>query len=84
MNEHAARGNIVFFSSHLIDVVENVCDHIAIIRKGQILCSKSISEIRESGIPLESFYMQMIDGNTQPPVSVKEAEAQTAPEELAV
>lgn len=76
MKEHASRGNIVFFSSHLIDVVENVCDYIAIIRKGQILCSKSMAEIRDSGIPLESFYMQMIDGNTQPPVSVKDAEKQ--------
>ena len=73
MKEHAARGNIVFFSSHIIDVVENICDRIAIIRKGQILCTKTIAEIKESGIPLEQFYMSMIDGNTQAPVSVKEA-----------
>lgn len=75
MKEHAARGNLVFFSSHIIDVVENICDKIAIIRKGQILCTKSVAEIKESGIPLETFYMNMIDGNTQPPVSVKEVEA---------
>ena len=75
MKEHAARGNLVFFSSHLIDVVENVCDRIAIIRKGQILCTKSMAEIRASGVPLEQLYMEMIDGNTQAPVSVKEAEA---------
>jgi len=74
MKEHAAKGNIVFFSSHLIDVVENVCDHVAIIRKGQILCTKSIAEIKESGIPLERFYMEMIDGNTQDPVPVKAAD----------
>ena len=74
MKEHAAKGNIVFFSSHIIDVVENICDRIAIIRKGQILCSKTVAEIKESGTPLEKFYMDMIDGNTQPPVSVKEAE----------
>ncbi len=73
MKEHAARGNIVFFSSHIIDVVENICDRIAIIRKGQILCTKTIAEIKESGIPLEQFYMGMIDGNTQSPVSIKEA-----------
>ena len=73
MKEHAARGNIVFFSSHIIDVVENICDRIAIIRKGQILCTKTITEIKESGIPLEQFYMGMLDGNTQSPVSVKEA-----------
>ena len=77
MKEHASRGNIVFFSSHIIDVVENICDRIAIIRKGQILCTKSIAEIKESGIPLEQFYMGMIDGNTQSPVSVKEAAAHT-------
>ncbi len=75
MKEHAARGNLVFFSSHIIDVVENICDRIAIIRKGQILCTKTVAEIKESGIPLEKFYMSMIDGNTQPPVTVKEAEA---------
>ena len=75
MKEHASRGNIVFFSSHIIDVVERICDRIAIIRKGQILCVKSIAEIEASGIPLEEFYMSMIDGNTQAPVSVKEAEA---------
>jgi len=77
MKEHASRGNIVFFSSHIIDVVENICDRIAIIRKGQILCTKTVAEIKESGIALENFYMDMIDGNTQAPVSVKEAESKT-------
>ena len=78
MKEHASRGNIVFFSSHIIDVVENICDRIAIIRKGQILCTKTVAEIKASGVPLEQFYMGMIDGNTQSPVSVKEAEAAPA------
>jgi ABC-type multidrug transport system ATPase subunit len=73
MKEHASRGNIVFFSSHIIDVVENICDKIAIIRKGQILTSKTIAEIKEMGMPLEHFYMSTIDGNTQAPVSLKEA-----------
>ncbi len=72
MKEHAARGNIVFFSSHIIDVVENICDRIAIIRKGQILCTKTVAEIKASGVPLEQFYMGMIDGNTQSPISVQE------------
>ena len=36
MKEHAAKGNIVFFSSHIIDVVEKLCTRIAIIKKGEI------------------------------------------------
>ncbi len=70
MKEHAKRGNIVFFSSHIIDVVENICDRIAIIRKGRILCTKSIEEIEASGIKLEDFYMSTIDGNTQDAIPV--------------
>ncbi len=73
MKQHAQEGNIVFFSSHIIDVVERICDRIAIIRKGQILCTKTVAEIKESGTPLEEFYIKMIDGNTAAPVSVKEA-----------
>ena len=75
MKEHAAKGNIVFFSSHIIDVVENICHKIAIIRKGQILACKTVAEIKETGVALEDYYMNMIDGNTQSPVTVKEAEA---------
>ena len=74
MKEHAAKGNIVFFSSHIIDVVENICDKIAIIRKGQILTCKTVAEVKATGVPLEQFYMNMIDGNTQSPVTVKETE----------
>ena len=73
MKEHAAKGNIVFFSSHIIDVVENICDKIAIIRKGQILTCKTVAEIKATGVPLETYYMNMIDGNTQSPVTLKEA-----------
>jgi ABC-2 type transport system ATP-binding protein len=36
MKAHAKAGNIVFFSSHIIDVVESLCDKIAIIKKGNI------------------------------------------------
>ena len=61
MKEHAKKGNIVFFSSHIIDVVEKICDRIAIIKKGNILVTKSLKEIEESGETLEKFYMDTID-----------------------
>ncbi len=60
MKKHAKEGNIVFFSSHIIDVVERICDRIAIIRKGNILCVRDVKELEEEGIQLEDFYMEMI------------------------
>lgn len=61
MKQHAAEGNIVFFSSHIIDVVEKICDRIGIIKKGQIQCVKTIKEIEKSGTTLEKFYMKIIN-----------------------
>jgi len=60
MRRHAEAGNMVFFSSHIIDVVERICNRIAIIKKGRILCVRTIAEIEEV-CPLEEFYMKMIN-----------------------
>ncbi len=61
MKEHVQKGNIVFFSSHIIDVVEKICDKIAIIKKGEIQCVKTLEEIEKSGTTLEKFYMDIIN-----------------------
>ena len=65
MKEHAANGNIVFFSSHIIDVVEKICDRIAIIKKGKIRAVISVKELEEKGIELEQFYLDTIYGEEQ-------------------
>ena len=73
MKEHARKGNIVFFSSHIIDVVERICDKIAIIRKGQIQCVRDVHELEANGENLEGFYMQVINGHEVKPISVEGA-----------
>ena len=73
MKEHARKGNIVFFSSHIIDVVERICDKIAIIRKGQIQCVRDVHEMEADGENLEEFYMQVINGHEVKPISVEGA-----------
>ena len=37
MKEHAKNGNAVFFSTHILDVAEKLCDRVAIIKKGKIV-----------------------------------------------
>ncbi len=61
MKQHAAEGNIVFFSSHIIDVVERICDRITIIKKGQVLVTKDVVDIKKE-CPLEEYYLKMING----------------------
>ncbi len=63
MKEHAAKGNIVFFSSHIIDVVERICDRITIIKKGKILVTKDVKDIESEGL-LEDYYLKTIGGES--------------------
>lgn len=58
MRQHADEGNIVFFSSHVIEVVEKVCDRIAIISGGKLCEVASVEEIQKSGRSLEEVYLQ--------------------------
>lgn len=62
MKEHAKAGNIVFFSSHIIDVVEKICDRIAVIKKGHILACASVADI-EKKTTLEDFYLKTIEAD---------------------
>ena len=64
MIEHAKKGNIVFFSSHIIDVVEKLCTDIAIIKKGQIIYQASMEQVeKDHPEGLEAFYLDMIHDN---------------------
>lgn len=60
MIEHAKKGNIVFFSSHIIDIVEKLCDRIAIIKKGHILCVRNTADVEKEHGSLETYYLDMI------------------------
>lgn len=60
MREHAARGNIVFFSSHVIEVVEKICTKICIISHGELQCEYSLKELKEKGISLEELYLKYV------------------------
>jgi len=62
MKKHAAKGNIVFFSSHLIDIVEKLCDRVAVIKKGHIEIISDVKSIEPKYDSLEDFYMQTING----------------------
>ncbi|NLC41947.1 MAG: ABC transporter ATP-binding protein [Erysipelothrix sp.] len=47
MREHADSGKTVFFSTHVLEVAEKLCDKIAIINHGQILYVGTLVELKE-------------------------------------
>ena len=60
MREHANKGNIVFFSSHVLDVVEKVCDKVGIIDDGNLVMTSSVDDVRRSKNPsLEELFIKI-------------------------
>ena len=55
MRERCNRGNTVFFSTHILEVAEKLCDRIAIINKGKIIALGTMEELRRYGEEKESL-----------------------------
>ena len=69
MRKHAEEGNTVFFSSHILDVVENLCDRVCIIKKGELKGIYDLKQLKKDNQSLEELFMSVIydeeDGNVQ-------------------
>lgn len=62
MREHADSGNTVFFSTHVLEVAEKVCDKVAVIGSGSILYAGSIADLKKSGSEsLEKMFLEMTE-----------------------
>lgn len=58
MREHCAAGGSIFFSTHVLDVAEKLCDKVAIIRAGKLLVSGSMDEVRGNS-SLEEVFLEL-------------------------
>nr|WP_245247375.1 MULTISPECIES: ABC transporter ATP-binding protein [unclassified Paenibacillus] len=62
MREHADSGKTVFFSTHVLEVAEKLCDRVAIINKGVVLFCGTFKEMQErfqSDMSLESLFLEL-------------------------
>ena len=60
MRKHAQEGNTVFFSSHILDVVENLCDRVCIIKKGELQGVYDLKEMKNNKESLEELFMSVV------------------------
>ena len=68
MKEHARKGNTVFFSTHVLEVAEKICDKIAVINKGKIIYTGSIENLKEqvkNDASLEESFLELIDAKKE-------------------
>lgn len=58
MHEHCANGGAIFFSTHVLDVAEKLCDYVAIIKNGKLISYGTMSEIKGDS-SLEKVFLEM-------------------------
>ncbi len=63
MRSHCDRGNTVFFSTHVLEVAERICDRIGIIDDGKLIAVGTIEELRkgEKGTTLENIFFKLTE-----------------------
>ena len=68
MKEHVKNNNTVFFSTHILEIAEKLCDRIGIINKGKLLFVGTLNEMREAlkeNASLEELFMEITEVNEE-------------------
>jgi ABC-2 type transport system ATP-binding protein len=63
--DQVRRGATIFLTSHVLEVVERLCDRVAIIDKGKITMCGSMEELRASGESLEEAFVRIVGADRQ-------------------
>ena len=63
--DQVRRGATVFLTSHVLEVVERLCDRIAIINRGTIVTSGTLEGLRASGESLEDAFVRVLGAERQ-------------------
>ena len=58
MREHCQRGGAIFFSTHVLEVAEKLCDKVAIIRRGKRIASGTMQEVKGNQ-SLEDVFLEL-------------------------
>ena len=58
MREHCDNGGSIFFSTHVLEVAEKICDKVAIIKQGKLIRSGTMEEVRGDE-SLEEVFLEL-------------------------
>lgn len=61
MREICDSGGAIFFSTHVLEVAEKLCDRVAIIKKGKLVVSGSMDEVK-GDVSLEDVFLELEGG----------------------
>ena len=63
LSEFVRNGGTIFLTSHILEIVERLCDHIGVIHKGRLVAQGPLADLRASaaaGQTLEELFLNLI------------------------
>ena len=60
------QGATIFLTSHVLEVVERLCDRVAIINDGRVVVEGSMDELRAGQDTLEDTFVRVVGGERAP------------------
>ena len=64
MRDICDRGGAIFFSTHVLEVVERLCNKVAIIKNGELIATGRMDELVNNGETLEDVFMEVLNSET--------------------
>ena len=63
MREICDNGGAIFFSTHVLEVAEKLCDRVAIIKQGKIIANGSMAQVKGDS-SLEDVFLELAETNS--------------------
>lgn len=64
LDRYVGSGGTVIVSSHVMDLVQRMCDHVAVVADGRLLAAGTVEEVR-AGATLEDRFVQLVGGRSR-------------------
>ncbi len=61
MRKLCAGGGAIFFSTHVLEVAEKLCNKVAMIKEGRLIAEGTMEEVVKQGNTLESIFMEVVN-----------------------
>src|SRR5438309_4946952 len=65
LTDQVRRGATIFLTTHVLEVVERLCDRVAIINEGRIVKEGALAELRAGGESLEDAFVRLVGAGQQ-------------------
>ncbi|AIY01031.1 ABC-type multidrug transport system, ATPase component [Arthrobacter sp. PAMC 25486] len=64
LHDYVNSGGTVIVSSHVMDLVQRMCDHVAVIASGRVLAAGTVDDVR-GDMSLEDKFVELVGGRNQ-------------------